>query len=58
MDEYDETYCTQCHGRCLDSNDKACKHCGGSGIEPNRYEFKYRPFKIRKHEINEETYER
>ena len=53
MDECDETYCTQCHGRCLDSKDKACEHCGGSGIEPNRYEFKYRPFKIRKHENNE-----
>lgn len=58
MNETDETYCTVCHGRCLDTKDKPCKHCGGTGIEPNHYDFQYKPFKIRKHEINEEAYER
>jgi len=29
-----ETYCTACHGRCLDQYDHTCKHCQGTGYEP------------------------
>jgi RecJ-like exonuclease len=30
----EEMYCIECHGRGLDSNDKPCPRCGGTGYEP------------------------
>lgn len=30
----EEMYCIECHGRGLDSEDKLCHRCGGTGYEP------------------------
>jgi len=30
----EEMYCIKCHGRGLDSNDKICDRCQGTGFEP------------------------
>lgn len=33
----EQTYCTVCHGRGLDNKDRICKHCNGTGYEPEQF---------------------
>ena len=37
MSENDDMYCILCHGRGLDSHDKTCRRCGGTGYEPDTF---------------------
>lgn len=32
----EDTFCIECHGRGLDSNDQICPRCHGTGNEPER----------------------